>query len=160
MFPHHAGACFVRALLIYVYLVSLFEAASNAYFRVFFGSIFFQLKQKFSARAHAEAEAKKGEKPLNSYNRYSDTLILAGDRAVGNFLEWQVAFLSLFWLNAALTGTNVWVGWVFIGARALYLVFAKSAIRPQGIKPHLLLATVPGYLVLFFYIYTVTRAVL
>ncbi len=71
-----------------------------------------------------------------------------------------MAFLTLFWLNALLTGEYVFLGWVFLAARTYYLVLARFCIRPWGIKPLLLSATMPGYGVLFFYIYNVARALL
>ncbi len=130
-------------------------------FRVFFLSIYYQAKLKFAALAAAKVEAKaSGKSVKDSYNRYSDQKILAGDRAVGNFLEWQGVFLILFWLNAALNGSFVWVGWVFVAARLFYLLLAPSAIQPSGIKVYLLAATAPAYCVLVFYLYRVVMAVL
>lgn len=120
--------------------------------RVFFLSIAFQVKLKLAALSLAKQESEKKDKDgFKTYNRYTDNKILAGDRAVGNFLEWQGAFLALFWMNAYFTGQAVWLGWVYVAARLAYLALAKFAIRPGGIRPILLVTTVPAYVVLFYY---------
>lgn len=110
-----------------------------------------------AALAHKASKATTGSKV--AFNRYTDVRILAGDRCVGNFVEWMGIFLALFWVNAALTGRNIDYGWMYVASRLLYPVLALSGgITPSGPKPLIFFATMPGYYVLGLYMIQIYNA--
>jgi hypothetical protein len=97
-------------------------------------------------KAHQKAK-QAGSK--EKYNRFTDPIMLASDRSVGNFIEWQGIFLSLFWVNAILTGKEMYLGWVYVGIRFLYPFLALAGgVTTKGPQPLIFVATVPGYVVL------------
>jgi hypothetical protein len=105
-------------------------------------------------------KAKKASGSKEPFNRYTDELMLAGDRGVGNWLEWAPCFIVLFWLNALLTGENVFLGWVYVAARAAYPLLAlMGGIKTSGAKPTIFLSTGPAYAVLIKYAYDIYMAV-
>ncbi|OQR80660.1 hypothetical protein ACHHYP_17361 [Achlya hypogyna] len=88
------------------------------------------------------------------FNRYTSDIMLASDRSVGNFVEWQGIFLSLFWANALVTGKEVELGYLYVGIRFLYPILAQlGGISQGGARPLILVATLPGYYVLGRYMY-------
>jgi hypothetical protein len=104
-------------------------------------------------RAH---KAKKASGSKEVFNRYTDEGMLAADRGLGNWLEWAPTFIVLFWLNALLTGENVFLGWVYVASRAAYPLLAlMGGVNTSGAKPLIFLATGPGYAVLIKYAYDV-----
>ena len=128
----------------------------------FVGSYFFNIILQVQGKIAAVAEHKKlkaaGSK--EPFNRYTSDLMIAADRSVGNFLEWQVPFCLLFWLNAYLTGTELWIGWIWVGSRILYPILARlGGIKKSGAGPLILLATIPGYVVLFRYGYLIWKVI-
>jgi uncharacterized MAPEG superfamily protein len=82
------------------------------------------------------------------YGNTHDPLAILGDRAVGNTLEQLVPFVGSLWLYALTVGPQhtAITGWTYVASRALYppLFWAGS--------PYILLATVPGYLVIWFHL--------
>jgi len=116
------------------------------------------------------------------YNRYTDDGMIAADRVVGNFTEWMGAFLTLFWLSVAIVGAEVlWAGWLYVGIRVLYpflahaggvtskgtvfyLFFEHSSMTVNmvlffaGATPIIFIATIPGYVSLFFMLYKLVVA--
>jgi hypothetical protein len=124
--------------------IALKEAASImlAYFGTFVLAIGFQVASKFSVAAKPSRDSKI------SNNRYTDSKMLAGDRCVGNWLEWSVPFLIVFWLNVLLTGNQyLHLGWVYVASRILYpfLAVTGGIIPSMGATPRMLIATTPGY---------------
>ncbi|ETW00876.1 hypothetical protein H310_07396 [Aphanomyces invadans] len=93
------------------------------------------------------------------YNRYASDGMLAADRSVGNFVEWQGTFLALFWTNAVVAGgKELWLGWVYVVVRMLYPILAqRGALKKHGVTPLIFVATVPGYYVLLRYMYLIYR---
>lgn len=126
-----------------------------SYVGTFLFAIIVQTVSKIRAMAqHKANKAQTGSKEF--FNRYTDVRILAADRSVGNFVEWMGAFLTLFWLNAFLTGDRVELGWIYVASRLLYPVLAvNGGISLAGAKPIIFLATVPGYYVLITYAWTI-----
>jgi hypothetical protein len=130
-----------------------------AFVGVFVVNVLFQFYGKRrSASMHVKAkkalagDGAKDEDKSTLYNRYSnsDLVLLVGDRVVGNYIEWAVPFLSLFWMSMIITGQGENLGWSYVVLRLLYIVLAASGgITYSGVKPKLLLATVPMYVVLF-----------
>jgi hypothetical protein len=122
-----------------------------AFIGVFVINVLFQFYGKrHSAAMHVKAKT-EGERP-SPYNRYSsgDHILLVGDRVVGNYVEWAVPFLSLFWMSMTITGQGEKLGWIYVVLRLLYIVLAAiGGITHAGVKPKLLLATIPMYAVLF-----------
>lgn len=128
-----------------------------AFVGVFVVSVLFQFYGKrHSAALHVAAKKKAAagaddNKPA-PYNRYadSDVVLLVGDRVVGNYIEWAVPFLSLFWMSMTIAGEGENLGWAYVALRLLYIVLAAAGgITHSGVKPRLLLATMPMYAVLF-----------
>ncbi|CAK4648337.1 unnamed protein product [Aphanomyces euteiches] len=102
-------------------------------------------------------KAKAAGLTKEAYNRYTCDIMLAADRSVGNFVEWQGIFLSLFWTNAVVAGgKEIWLGWVYVAIRFLYPILAHSGgTKKSGITPLIAVATVPGYYVLLRYMYLI-----
>lgn len=135
---------------------ALKEASSVTlgFFGAFLINIGYQLYAKFPAIKEFQKAKKAGSK--EKFNRYTSEILLAADRSVGNFVEWQGIFLSLFWANAALTGQEIWIGWIYVGIRILYPFLAHfGGITVAGAKPIIFLSTVPGYAVLFRLAYNI-----
>ncbi|RHY01100.1 hypothetical protein DYB36_012819 [Aphanomyces astaci] len=130
------------------------------YVASFLFAIVMQAVSKFSAMNRHKKD-KADEKSKERFNRYTSDTMLAGDRSVGNFVEWQGAFLVLFWTNIVVAGAKeVWLGWVYVGIRFLYPVLAYlGGVKQGGAQPLILLATVPGYYVLLRYMYLIYMAV-
>jgi hypothetical protein len=131
-----------------------------AYAGTFLLAISFQVAMKISAIRNSKADkAKKDSKTL--FNRYMDSKMLAGDRCVGNWLEWSVAFLIVFWLNVLLTGNkHLNLGWVYVASRTLYpFIAVNGGIVPSvGATPRILIATIPGYYAIFCLAYHAYQA--
>lgn len=94
----------------------------------------------------ARAYADRGEK----FDRYfsQDRAMLAADRVQLNMLEQMPPFLILLWLNAVfvdITWATV-VGGIYVASRALYPVMVGGRMG-RGVRPSILVATGPGYLV-------------
>jgi hypothetical protein len=125
----------------------------------------FQVWTKWHLLAEKKREAKKKDdhdgtatrvrvsyRSLKYYNS-KDMLALAGDRTVGNFVEFAVVFLPLMWLHA-----------LFVDSRqsfticALYVFFRSyyPIVYQWGYK--LLLSTVPGYLIIGYLWFELMRA--
>jgi hypothetical protein len=106
-----------------------------------------------SLKAHLQ---KKKEGSKERYNRFTDPMMLPGDRSVGNFVEWQTTFLSLYWCNALLTGKDMWIGWIYVAIRTAYPYLAHiGGIKESGARSRIFLATVPGYMVLIRLFYNI-----
>jgi hypothetical protein len=93
----------------------------------------------------------KGEK----YDRYftPDREMLAADRMQLNTLEQMPPFLVLLWLNAVFVGPlgATIAGGFYVLARAAYpLALGKRLGR--GVRGLVLASTVPGYLVILYFI--------
>lgn len=67
-----------------------------AYAILFFGVLLWQASAKLRWAAHCQAKKE-------SFDRYNDKRMLPYDRTVGNFMEWSVPFLCLFWLRWVLS---------------------------------------------------------
>jgi hypothetical protein len=124
----------------------------------FLFNIICQVQGKTAAVAeHKKLKAAGSKEP---FNRYTSDLMIAADRSVGNFLEWQVPFCLLFWLNAFVTGKELWIGWIWVGSRILYPILARlGGITKSGPGPLIFLATCPGYAVIFRYGYLIWKAI-
>ena len=91
----------------------------------------------------------RGEK----FDRYfgQDRRMLAADRIQLNMLEHMPPFLALMWLHAVFIspfGATV-AGAVMVGARLVYPILMGGKLG-RGIRAKVLLATVPGYLVIAY----------
>ena len=91
----------------------------------------------------------RGEK----FDRYfgQDRRMLAADRVQLNMLEHMPPFLLLMWLHAVFIGTTgaTIAGSVYLAARVAYPLLMGARLG-RGIKAAILLATLPGYLVIAY----------
>ena len=119
-----------------------------AYLVVYYGSILNVLRVKKSKPAEYAA---RGEK----FDRYfhEDREMLAADRAQLNTLEHMGPFLALLWMNAVFVGpTEAGIaGGVYVLARVAH-PFVMGARLGRGTRATIMLATVPGYLVLIYFL--------
>ncbi|KDO20202.1 hypothetical protein SPRG_13456 [Saprolegnia parasitica CBS 223.65] len=129
-----------------------------AYAGAFLFNILIQVVGKVrSIRAFKALKAATSTK--ERYNRYTSDVLIAADRSVGNFVEWQGVFLSLFWANALVTGNEIELGYVYVAIRLLYPILAHAGgVTQAGPRPLIFLATVPGYYVLARYAYLLYQA--
>jgi MAPEG family len=113
----------------------------------------FQSFSKFYllAKKKREAQAKEGDKSKVSfraikYYNSRDMLALAGDRTVGNFIEFAIVFLPLMWMHALFVdpANSFKLCAIYSAARAIYPVVFLYGLG----TPSILLSTVPGYLVI------------
>ncbi|MCA9570279.1 MAG: MAPEG family protein [Myxococcales bacterium] len=95
--------------------------------------------------------AARGEK----FDRYfgDDREMLAADRIQLNMLEHMPGFLVLLWLNAAFVSPSsaTIAGGIWLAARVAY-PFLMGGRLGRGIKASILLATLPGYLVILWFV--------
>lgn len=107
----------------------------------------FQSFSKFYLLAQKKREAKDGKKvsfrEVKYYNS-KDVLALAGDRAVGNFLEFAIVFLPLLWMHAIFVdpGQSFRICLVYTVARAIYPVTFLMGL------PYIFISTFPAYMVI------------
>ena len=98
---------------------------------------------------HREHTA-RGEK----FDRYQsrDRRLLAADRAQLNMLEHMPPFLALLWLNAVFVSPRsaTVAGGIYVAARVAWPLVVGGRIG-RAIPVRVLLATVPGYLVLTYF---------
>lgn len=127
-----------------------------AYIGLYYGSIVHVARTKFRLGAAYQA---RGEK----FDRYDgkDREMLAADRQQLNTLEHMPPFLVLLWLNAVLVGTT-WataVGAAYLASRLLY-PFVMGPKLGRSVRAPILLATVPGYLVMLAFCVALVRTAL
>ena len=128
------------------------------YLFVFLVSLVYQTVVKGKLIMQAKKE-KKEKDSKTSFNRYTDERMIVADRVLGNYLEFMPVFLTLFWVNVAITGESVWVGWIYVAARLFYpLLAAFGGIRKSGPHPLIFISTFPAYAVLVFYAYKISVA--
>eukprot|EP00977_Amphora_coffeiformis_P016557 scaffold5158_cov153-Amphora_coffeaeformis.AAC.6 len=105
-----------------------------------FGFIQFQSYSKFYllAKKKKESKEKKDDAAVSfraiKYYNSRDRLALAGDRTVGNFLEFAITFLPLLWIHAVLVDpTQSWnIALVYTSSRT-YLDSDEYRSRLSGI---------------------------
>lgn len=94
--------------------------------------------------------AARGEK----FDRYfsQDRQMLAADRMQLNMLEHMPPFLILLWLHAYFVNVQsaTIAGAIYLFSRILY-PFVLGSRLGRGVRIKIMLATVPGYLVLFYF---------
>ena len=107
----------------------------------------------------ARSYAKRGEK----FDRYfgQDREMLAADRIQLNLLEHMPPFLVLLWCNAIFVGTASATvgGTIYVLARLAYPFLMGNRLG-RSIQAKLLLATVPGYGVMLWFLVTLLWALL
>eukprot|EP00043_Microstomoeca_roanoka_P029208 m.21160 g.21160 ORF g.21160 m.21160 type:complete len:230 (-) comp9041_c0_seq1:137-826(-) len=125
--------------------------ATLAYFAIY---LLMLLSQSATSQLLAREARKKGDKFVKYYN-VSEPRMLRADRTVGNTLEQMGPFLCLYWLAiyvCSIKGSDASLvalsGYVYVIFRALYApIWALSGSSARGIKPLILLATLPCYAV-------------
>jgi hypothetical protein len=118
----------------------------------------FQVWTKWHLLFQKKNEAKKKQDGVKvsyraiKYYNSKDMLALAGDRTVGNFVEYAILFLPLLWLHALFVDPTQ-----SFTICALYVLFRSyyPLVYQCGFK--LLWSTVPGYLVLGYLFFEVTK---
>jgi hypothetical protein len=117
----------------------------------------FQSFSKFYlvAQKKKEARSKGGNEKVSfraiKYYNSKDLLALAGDRTIGNFIEFAILFLPLMWMHALFVDPSIsfWICLVYTASRGIYPItyFQGSLI---------LLSTAPGYLIYAYLFYELT----
>ena len=128
------------------------------YISAFVLAVLVQVVAKVNFIRKRNSKKTDDEEPFNRYSN-NDDFLLAADRAVGNFVEWAPAFLTLYWTHIAVAGDCTTTGWLYVGARLLYpFVAVLGGIRLSGARPIIYLSTVPGYFVLLKLAYGIVLA--
>ena len=100
----------------------------------------------------------RGEK----FDRYfgQDRTMLAIDRSQLNMLEHMPPFLALLWLNAVCVspGSATIAGGLYVAARAAYPLLVGGRLG-RAVRPMILLSTLPGYLVMLYFLGALTWVV-
>jgi len=109
-------------------------------------SKFYLLSQKKKEARQKEGSGKVSFRAVKYYNS-RDMLALAGDRTVGNFIEYAILFLPLMWLHALFIDPtqSFAICVIYTASRSMYPVLFLLN-KP----PSIILSTVPGYAVLFY----------
>lgn len=101
----------------------------------------------------------RGEK----FDRYfgQDRHMLAADRSQLNMLEHMPGFLVLLWLNALFVGPfgATVAGGIYVAARSTYPLWMGARLG-RGVQGKILLSTLPGYLVLVYFLGSLIVAML
>lgn len=122
-----------------------------------FGFIQFQSYSKiylFHKKKRESIEKKDGAqvyfRAIKYYNS-RDRLALAGDRTVGNFGEFAIVFLPLYWMHAVFVDpTQSWM--IAVGYTATRSIYPLLMLyQPTKI----VICTVPGYLIMFYLMWRV-----
>jgi hypothetical protein len=117
--------------------------------------LYYQTVSRISAIQLHGSKPGKGKK--EPWNRYTDPIMLSVDRALGNLVEWQGAFLALLWLNALICQKEIWIGWLYVAARACVPVLARVSLQEPGIGKRLMfVSTVLCWSVLARFAYNIT----
>jgi uncharacterized MAPEG superfamily protein len=122
----------------------------------------FQIGSKFYVLGQKKREAKQKDgnnlkvsyRAIKYYNS-SDMLALAGDRTVGNFLEYAIVFLPLLWIHAIYVDPtpSLTICAAYSAARVIYPVAFLHGV------PARFLSSVPGYVILGYLFVTLTSNV-
>lgn len=121
-------------LSVYVFLLT-FQSASKIYL----------LRKKRRESNEKKDGARVSFRAIKYYNS-RDQLALAVDRAVGNFIEFAIVFLPLYWIHAIFGNAtqSFSIAAVYSASRLLYLpVWLYLPNR-------LIIATLPAYLTLLY----------
>jgi hypothetical protein len=126
----------------------------------FFILIPFQSFSKFYllAQKKKEARSKEGNERVSfravKYYNSRDLLALAGDRTVGNFVEFSVVFLPLMWMNALFVDPSISfrICLIYTASRSYYPI----AFLSRSTGSLILLSTAPGYLIYAYLFYELT----
>ncbi|EDQ88586.1 uncharacterized protein MONBRDRAFT_26179 [Monosiga brevicollis MX1] len=136
--------------------VAMAVYALVAYFILYF---VFLSNQSATSQLLVRKYKKRQEKFVKYYNT-KDPSQLTADRAVGNMLEQMPVFLTGYFaamVTAAMAGESFrWVNYAafaYTASRSMYLVAFKNNASAAGIKPGILLATLPGYVVILYHFY-------
>ncbi len=125
-----------------------------AYLLVYYLMMVNQLLVKTRLRREYKA---RGER----FHRYfhQDAAMLAADRYLGNTLEHMAPFLLLLWLQATLVSPRAATlgGFVYVLCRASY-PFAMGRDLRGSAPTRIMLATVPAYLVLAYFVISLALA--
>jgi uncharacterized MAPEG superfamily protein len=138
----------VTAALIVLYYILLF---AQSYAKIYL----LQGNRKFSPLSFGGVHyAKPAVAAVKLYN-CKDALAIVADRAVGNLHEQAFPFLACMWMRVLLiegeSELTAWLGWCYVVSRAVYPVFFCIG------HPWLQVSTVPGYLIIWFFLVDVLR---
>lgn len=105
---------------------------------------------------------RSGNKP-SPYDSSSDPSFMLWNRTTGNTLEQAVPFLTSFWLSLATCTGDVKPlivkGFVYVAFRAIYpLVWWLGRSGPSGPGPLVRLSTIPGYYLVYSFLYAAYTA--
>lgn len=124
-----------------------------------FGFIQFQSYSKiylFRKKKRESMEKKDGAPvsfPAIKYYNSRDRLALAGDRTVGNFGEFAIVFLPLYWMHAVFVDpTQSWmIALLYTVTRSIYPLLMLY------FPTYIVVSTVPGYVILAYLKWQVAR---
>lgn len=128
----------------------------------FFCFVPFQAISKFYiySKKQKEAKNKDGNEKISfsdiKYYNAKDYLALVGDRTVGNFIEFAILFLPLYWIHAIFVdpSQSFRIAALYTASRAWY----PFAYNKRNVL-WLLTSTVPGYTIYLYLFVEVARKV-
>eukprot|EP00055_Hartaetosiga_balthica_P013336 m.67937 g.67937 ORF g.67937 m.67937 type:complete len:157 (+) comp8232_c0_seq1:118-588(+) len=125
------------------------------------------INQSVTSKILAKKYHKNDKKKFVRYYNADEPEMLRADRVVGNTMEQLGPFVVLYWLSlfivSAKGGDATYLaksGWIYILGRVLYFPLFLMSGTKRGIKPLILLATVPCYLVIGYCGYSLVSSVL
>jgi len=108
-----------------------------------FSKFFLYYKKKREAK-EKDSKEKLSFRAVKYYNS-RDMMALTGDRTVGNFGEFAIIFLPMFWIHAVFVDhtQSLTIALIYTASRAIYPICFQDARL-------IFFSTVPGYLVLTY----------
>jgi uncharacterized MAPEG superfamily protein len=146
--PEACAAVRVTAGLLILYYILLF---TQSYAKIYL----LQGGRKFSPVSFGGVHYATPSVAAVKYFNSKDALAIVADRAVGNLHEQAWPFLISMWMRVLLVDGESeltgWLGWCYVLTRAVYPIFFCIG------HPWLQVSTVPGYLIIWFFLSDVLR---
>ena len=152
LMPMLSPVCFFVCLLVQTVQGTIIYIGVYYIFLIPFQSFskLYLLKQKRDEAKKNDSKDRVSYKAIKYYNS-RDKLALTGDRAVGNFMEFAIIFLPLLWIHALFVDPtqSLTISLVYTAIRAAYPLLFGSVL--------VFAATIPGYMVLTYMLYQISR---
>mmetsp|Transcript_20495 Transcript_20495/g.47417 ORF Transcript_20495/g.47417 Transcript_20495/m.47417 type:complete len:156 (+) Transcript_20495:97-564(+) len=116
-----------------------------------FTKIYLYFQKRKEAKQKEGDEKKVSWRAVKYYNS-RDMLALTGDRTVGNFVEFAILFLPLYWMHAIFVDPtqSFRIGCIYTATRAIYPIVYQM-------RGFLALSTGPGYLLYLYLMVEIAR---